>query len=96
MPTYITLLNWTEQGIGKVKGSPKRLDAGRKAFKKFGVNLKDVYLTMGRCDLICVLEAPDSGSVAKAMLSLSADGNVSSETLTAFTEAEYRKIIGSL
>ncbi len=96
MPTYITLLNWTEQGIGKVKGSPKRLDAGRKAFKKLGVNLKDVYLTMGRCDLICVLEAPDSEAVAKAMLSLAADGNVSSETLTAFTEDQYRKIIGSL
>jgi len=96
MPTYITLLNWTEQGIGKVKGSPKRLDAGRKAFKKLGVNLKDVYLTMGRCDLICVLEAPDSEAVAKAMLSLAADGNVSSETLTAFTEDQYRKIIDSL
>ena len=96
MPTYITLLNWTEQGIGKVKGSPNRLDAGRKAFKKLGVNLKDVYLTMGRCDLICVLEAPDSEAVAKAMLSLAADGNVSSETLTAFTEDQYRKIIGSL
>ena len=96
MPTYITLLNWTQQGIGKVKGSPKRLDAGRKAFKKLGVDLKDVYLTMGRYDLVCVLEAPDSESVAKALLSLAADGNVSSETLAAFTEDEYRKIVGSL
>jgi len=96
MPTYITLLNWTNQGIGKVKGSPKRLDEGRKAFKKLGVALKDVYMTMGRYDLVCVLEAPDSESVAKAILSLAAAGNVSSETLTAFTEDEYRKIIGSL
>ncbi|PYS26909.1 MAG: GYD family protein, partial [Acidobacteria bacterium] len=52
MPTYIALLNWTQQGISKVGSSAKRLDAGRKAFKKAGVEIKDVYLTMGRHDLV--------------------------------------------
>jgi uncharacterized protein with GYD domain len=96
MPTYIALLNWTPQGVSKVKDSPKRLDAGRKAFKKAGVEIKDVYLTMGRCDLVCVIEAPNDETYAKAILSLAAQGNVSTETLKAFTEDEYRKIIGSL
>jgi uncharacterized protein with GYD domain len=96
MPTYITLLNWTEQGMGKIKDSSKRLDAGRKAFKKAGCELKDVYLTMGPYDLICTIEAPDSESAAKAILSLGAAGNVRTLTLPAFAEDEYRKIIGSL
>ena len=96
MPTYITLLNWTEQGMGKIKASPKRLDAGRKAFKKAGCELKDVYLTMGPYDLVCVIEAPDGGTAAKAILSLGAAGNVRTLTLPAFTEDEYRKIVGSL
>ena len=96
MASYIMLLNWTEQGMGKIKASSKRLDAGRKAFKKLGCELKDVYLTMGPYDLVCVVEAPDAETAARAVLSLGADGNVRTLTLPAFTEDEYRKIIGSL
>ncbi len=96
MPTYIALLNWTQQGISKVGSSAKRLDAGRKAFKKAGCELKDAYLTMGRHDLVCVIEAPDDETYAKAILSLGSQGNVSTETLKAFSESQYRKIVGSL
>ena len=96
MATYIMLLNWTEQGIGKIKASPKRLDTGKKAFKKAGSELKEVYLTMGPYDLVCVLDAPDAETAARAVLSLGADGNVRTLTLPAFTEDEYRKITGSL
>jgi uncharacterized protein with GYD domain len=96
MPTYITLLKWTEQGIAKVKESPKRLDAGRKAFKKKGVEIKDTYLTMGRYDLVCVVEGPDDETVAAALISLGSQGNVQTETLKAFDEDQYRKILGSL
>ena len=96
MPTYITLLRWTQQGVAKAKDSPKRLDAGRKAFKKFGVEIKDTYLTMGRYDLVCVIEGPNDETVARALLSLGSQGNVQTETLKAFTEDEFRKITSSL
>jgi uncharacterized protein with GYD domain len=96
MPTYIALLKWTSQGIANVRDSGKRLDAGREAFAKAGLKLKDAYLTMGRFDLVTVVEAPDDETYAKATLALGAQGNVSSETLKAFTEDEYRRIIGSL
>jgi uncharacterized protein with GYD domain len=96
MPTYITLLKYTQQGVAKVKDSPKRLDAGRKAFKKMGVEIKDTYLLMGRYDLLCVVEAPDDDSVAKAMLSLGSQGNVQTETMRAWNEQEFRKIASSV
>ena len=96
MPTYIALINWTAQGISNVKDSPARLDAGRKAFKKLGVKIKAAYCTMGRYDLVCVMEAPDDEAYAKATLSLGMQGNVTTETLKAFSEDEYRKIVGSL
>jgi uncharacterized protein with GYD domain len=96
MATYITLLRWTQRGAERLKDSPKRLDAGRKAFKKIGAEIKDVYMTMGRYDLVCVIEAPDDETAARALLSLGAQGNIQSETLKAFTEDEYRKITGSL
>lgn len=96
MPTYIALLTWTQQGASKIKDSPKRLDAGRKAFKKVGAEIKDVYLTFGRCDLVCVIEAPDDESYAKAVLGLASQGNVSTETLKALSEDQYRKVLSSL
>jgi uncharacterized protein with GYD domain len=96
MPTYIALINWTAQGIAKVKNSPKRLEDGRKAFKKLGVEIKAAYCTMGRYDLVCVMEAPDDEAYAKATLSLGRQGNVTTETLEAFTEDEYRAIIAAL
>ncbi len=96
MASYIALLTWTAQGVASVKDSPSRLDAGRKAFKKLGVKIKDTYLTMGRYDLVCLIDAPDDETVARAMLSLAAQGNVQTETLKAFTESEYRQIIGSI
>jgi len=96
MPTYIMLLRWTQQGIANVKDSPKRLDAGREAFKKLGVEIKDTYLTMGRYDLVCVVEGPNDETVARALLSLGSQGNVQTETLKAWKEEEFRKITGSL
>ena len=96
MPMYIALLKWTGQGVANVKDSPARLDAGRKAFKKAGVKFKDTYLTMGRYDLVCMIEAPDDEAYARALLSLGAQGNVQTETLKAFTEDQYRKICSSV
>jgi len=48
MPTYITLLNWTQKGIENVKESPGRLDVAKKAFQAAGAELKEFYLVMGR------------------------------------------------
>ena len=96
MPVYIALLKWTEQGVDNVKDSPARLDAGRKAFKKMGVKIKDTYLTMGRYDLVCIIDAPDDETFAAAMLTLGSQGNIQSETLKAFTEDQYRKICASV
>ena len=96
MPTYITLLRYTQQGAAKVKDSPKRLDAGRKAFKKMGVEIKDTYLLMGRFDLMCVVEGPDDATVARALLTLGSQGNVQTETMRAWNEDEFRKITSSI
>jgi uncharacterized protein with GYD domain len=96
MPTYIALLKWTEKGISAIKGSPARLDAGRQAFKNAGMEIKETYVTMGRYDLVCMIDAPDDETYAKGMLSLGSQGNVSTETLKAFTEDQFRKIVDSL
>ena len=93
MPTYISLLRYTEQGIKNIKESPSRLDAVRKAFQQVGAELKDFYLVNGQYDAICISDAPDEETMAKLMLKIGAAGNVRTETVRAFKEEEYRKII---
>jgi len=60
------------------------------------MEIKETYSTMGRYDLVCVIDAPDDETYAKGMLSLGAQGNVSTETLKAFSEDQFRKIVDSL
>jgi uncharacterized protein with GYD domain len=96
MPQYIALLRYTPQGIAKVKESPARLDAARKAAASMGGKITSWHLTMGQYDAVIVTEFPDDATCAKFMLSVGALGNITTETLKAFNEDEYRKIVGSL
>lgn len=96
MATYIILINWTQKGIENVKDSPDRLDAAKKLFQSEGSKIKEFYLVTGRYDMVVVAEAPDAETVAKLALTIGKGGAIRTETLSAFPEVEYRKIIASL
>ena len=96
MATYITLGRWTQQGIEKIKESPTRLDAFKQAVKAAGGTVKGFYMVTGQYDIVTIVEAPSDEAVAKAALLLGSKGCVRTETLRAFTEDEYRKVIASL
>jgi len=96
MATYIILTSFTQKGIENIKESATRLDANKKAFQAMGAELKEFYLTMGRYDMVVVAEGPDDETAAKLSLAIGSAGAVRTETLRAFTEDEYRKIIAAL
>jgi uncharacterized protein with GYD domain len=96
MAKYILLVNWTEQGVKNVKDSPKRLDAARKLAETAGAKLGEFYMTMGGYDMVAHVDAPDDATVARFVLHLAGAGNVRTQTLKAFSEDEYRKILGAL
>ncbi|MBI4541119.1 MAG: GYD domain-containing protein [Gemmatimonadetes bacterium] len=96
MPTYITLARWTDKGIAAVKESPKRLNAVKKLLREQGGRLRAFYLVTGTYDLVVVMELPDDSTMARVALLIGTQGNVRTETLRAYTEDEYRKIIASL
>ena len=96
MPTYISLLHYTKQGMENIKDSPARLDEAKQAFKAMGAEIKGYYLTMGQYDAVVVLDAPDDETIAKLALSIGSQGSISTETLRAFPEKEYRKLIAAL
>jgi len=96
MATFITLLRWTQKGIENVRESPSRLDSAKTVFRELGGEIKSFHLVLGRYDAVIVSEAPSDDVVAKALLSICSKGNAHTETLRAFTEDEYRKIISTL
>ena len=96
MAKYISLIKYTAKGIENVKESPKRHDAFKKLCESMGAKVEGVYLTMGRYDLVLIVDAPNPETAAKIVLATASRGAVSTETLQAFSEAEYRKIISEL
>jgi uncharacterized protein with GYD domain len=96
MPTYISMLRYTQQGISNAKNAPARIDAAKEAYKKAGGELKAVYLTLGQYDLVAIAEMPNDEAVARLALGMGMQGNIRTETMRAFTEAEFRKIVGAL
>jgi uncharacterized protein with GYD domain len=90
------LANWTDQGAQKVKDSPRRVDAAKKALADMGGELRSLYMTMGDYDLVVIYEAPDDAVAARFTLLLGALGTVRTKTLKAFPEAAFRQIVASL
>ena len=94
MATFVVLFNWTDQGIKSFKDSPSRVDAAKQAFADLGVEIKDIYWTLGAYDLVSVIEAPDDEAITAAMLKLSSLGNVRTTTMRAFGRGEFEGVVG--
>ena len=96
MPTYMTLIRYTQQGIESIKDSPARLDTAMDLYKSLGAEIKSFYLTMGRYDVVVISEAPDDETVTKLAMTIGSSGAIRTETFRIFTEDEYRKLISEL
>ncbi len=97
MPTYVSLLNWTDQGIRNVREAVQRVDSGvQVAEQKYGVTLKEIYWTVGPYDYVGLWEAPDEQSMSAFMLELGSLGNIRSTTLRAYDREEMSGILERL
>jgi uncharacterized protein with GYD domain len=96
MPTYVTLIKYTQKGVENMKESPTRLDAAKELFKSMGSELKAFYLAMGRYDAVVIAEGPDDETATKLVMTIASAGAIRTETFRVFTEGEYRKIISEL
>ena len=96
MPTYVVLANFTEQGIRNIKESPKREDAFRELCEKFDARVKEVYRTMGRYDIVALVDAPTDSAMSTILYSLGSRGNVRTETLRAFTRQETDQALAKM
>jgi uncharacterized protein with GYD domain len=96
MPTYISLLHFTDQGIRTVRDTVDRTDRATELAEKHGARLVQTYWTVGPYDLVVVLEAPDDESLTAFLLEVGSAGNVRSTTLRAYNREEMSGIIERL
>jgi uncharacterized protein with GYD domain len=93
MPTYVSLINWTEKGLAGYKETVDRSEAGQQLAAAFGGSLRDIYWTLGPYDIVAVSEAPDDETATAFALALSSQGNVRTTTMRAFSADEMRGIV---
>ena len=96
MAKYISLVKYTAKGIENIKESPSRLEAFKQLCESMGAKVEGFYLTMGRYDLVVIVDAPDQETISKIILTTSSRGAISTETLPALAEEEYRKVISEM
>ncbi len=96
MPTYITLVKFTQKGIEDIKHGPDRLKTAKERARSRGGEIKAFYLVLGQYDAVIISEAPNDEAAATGWLSGAAQGFIRTETLRAFTEDEYRKIVAAM
>ena len=96
MVTYIGLLSFTDKGIQSIKDSTKRAAAAKEVGKKMGVNMREIFWTLGEYDAVCVLEADDEQSLTAFNLAIATQGNVRSKSLRAFSASEFDKALAKL
>ena len=96
MPTYVVLMNWTDQGIRTAKETVHRRDQADALAEKHGTRIEQVYWTVGPHDLVSILEAPDDESATAMLLELGTAGNLRTTTLRAYDREEMAGILQRL
>ncbi len=96
MPTYVVLYRFTDQGVKNIKDTVQRARETRAENERRCFKVHGLYWTQGQYDLVAVVEAPDEQSMMAGLLNVAAAGNVRSETLRAFTEAEMEAVIAKM
>ena len=96
MPLYITLIDYTAQGIQNLKEIPQRIAGARQAVENVGGKIHAYHLTLGDHDAVVISEAPSDEAYARIVLTLAAQGNIRTTTMKAFSEEESFSILGGL
>ena len=96
MPTYISLVQFTDKGIQAAKETTQRVAEWAARVQSMGVSVKQMYWTLGEYDQVCVFEAPDDETAASVLLAADLLGNIRTQTLRAFTASEMEKILAAV
>lgn len=93
MHTFVSLINWTDQGIKNFRNSTERASDFTKLVEAHGGRVRELLWTVGEHDLVTVVEWPDEESAVASLLQVGALGNIRSNTMRAFSAREMDAIV---
>jgi uncharacterized protein with GYD domain len=96
VPIYISLMKWTSQGLGGLPGWRDRVEDAERMIAERGGKLVDAYVTLGRYDVVEIFEAPDDETAMQILLAVSKHGEVTTETLRAFSREQAEEIVKNI
>ena len=96
VPHYISLMRWTSQGRMGLPAWRDRVEDSERLIEEAGGSLVNVWVTLGRYDVVEVFEAPDDDVALEIVTRLQQYGAEQTETLRAFTREEAAEIIRRL
>ncbi len=96
MAMYVSLIQFTDQGIRNVKDTIKRSEGAIAEAKKMGMKITDAFWTMGAYDVVVLFDAPDDETVSAFSLKIGSLGNVKTQTMRAFGKEEMESILAKV
>jgi uncharacterized protein with GYD domain len=96
MAMYVSLVQFTDQGIRSIKDTVKRSEAAMAEAEKMGMRIVQPFWTMGAYDVVVLLEAPDDETMSAFTLKIGSMGSVKTHTMRAFTKDEMEKLLAKL
>jgi uncharacterized protein with GYD domain len=96
MTTFVSLVNWTDQGIRNIKDTIQRYERGEEIANKYGVSNEQIYWTLGPYDMVFIAQAPDVESIIAYLLEVGSAGNIRTTTLRGYNWEEMSEILDKL
>ena len=96
MAHYVCLLTFTDTGVRNLRKTKNRAKAFQEIMEKEGIEFITTYWTVGQYDLVHIFDAPDDITAATFGYTLSALGNVRTNTMRAFSFDEIGDIIANV
>jgi uncharacterized protein with GYD domain len=93
MPTYVVMINWTDQGVKGFKDTVDRYEKARDAGREAGVTWRETYWTLGPYDIVSIVDAPDDETLMASILNVAGQGNIRTTTLRAFDADGMKAVI---
>jgi uncharacterized protein with GYD domain len=91
--TYVSLINWTEQGIENFRETTQRADDFSKLVEGSGGHVRELLWTVGEYDLVCIADFPDDEAGVAALLRVGSAGNIRSQSMRGFSADQMTDII---
>ncbi len=93
MIRYLTLINFTDQGVRNVDDSVKRASSFDQSLEAAGGKLVAQYWAVGDADGCVIFEAPDELVGASLLLKLAKDGNVRTRSMRVYDTKEFQEVM---